>query len=137
MVATELRSWGWPVEVHRTWFKQTTSDDEWIAAVAEKHWRIITADKDLEFRYHEAIVAAKAAIFVVKELKQGESYKKWISMMDSCKRRIVHDSHFAPCPFVARISRNGTISTVTQLLAHGRTKNVTHSVAANFGIYSS
>lgn len=122
--------------MHRTWFKQTTSDDEWIAKVAEKHWRIITADKDLEFRYHEVIVAAKAAIFILKELKQGESYKKWVSMLDSCKRRIVHDAHFAPCPFVARISREGNVSRVTQLLAHGKTKNVTHSVAANFEIYS-
>lgn len=34
--------------------KQTTADDEWIAKVAEKHWKIITSDKDLEFRYHEA-----------------------------------------------------------------------------------
>jgi PIN like domain len=56
--------------VHRKWSKQTTPDDDWIASVSEKHWRIVTADKDLEYRYHEVIVAAKAAIFVVKELKQ-------------------------------------------------------------------
>jgi hypothetical protein len=135
LLATELRSWGWPVEVHRKWFKQTTADDEWIARVAEKHWKILTADKDLEFRYHDAIVAAQAAIFVVKELKPGEGYKKWVSMMDSCKRRIVHAALFAPCPFVARISRDGNVSRITHLMAHGRTKNISQSVAANFEMY--
>jgi hypothetical protein len=135
IVAGELRSWEWPVEVHRTWFKQRTDDDEWITRVSEKHWKIITSDKDLESRYHEAIVAANAAIFVLSELKHLEGCMKWVEMMEKCKRRIVHDAHFAPCPFVARVSRDGNVYQVTQLLAHGKTRNVTHSVAANFRLY--
>lgn len=134
-VAGELRSWGWPVEVHRSWFKQRANDDEWIATVGEKRWRIITSDKDLECRYHEAIVAAKAAIFVLGELKRGEGCMKWVEMLGTCKQRIVHDAHFAPCPFVARVSRDGNVYQVTQLLAHGKTKNVTHSVASHFQLY--
>jgi len=125
------------VEVHRDRFKQTTDDSEWIVKVGQKHWRAITSDKDLEFRYHEAIVAAKAGIFVLSELKTGEGYQKWVAMLENCKQRIVHDAHFAPRPFVARVSRDGNVYQVMHLMTHGRTKNVTHSVAANFGIYSS
>jgi hypothetical protein len=135
IVAGELRSWDWPVEVHRSRFKQKTEDGEWITVAGEKHWRIITSDKDLECRYHEAIVAAKAAIFVLSELKRGEGCAKWIEMLRSCKQRIIHDAHFAPRPFVARVSRDGNIYQVTQLFAHGKTRNVTHSVASNFRIY--
>lgn len=125
------------MQVHRRWFKHTTDDGEWIVRVGQKHWRIITADKDLEFRYHEAIVAAKAGIFVLSELKKGEGYQKWVEMLSKCKLRIVHDAHFAQRPFVARVSRDGNVYQIMHLMAHGRTKNVTHSVAANFGIYSS
>jgi hypothetical protein len=125
------------VEVHRSWFNHKATDDEWITAVAEKHWKIITSDKDLESRYHHVIVAAKAAIFVLSELKQGEGCMKWVEMLGNCKRRVVHDAHFAPCPFVARVSRDGNIYQVTQLLSHSKTKNITHSVAANFALYSS
>lgn len=124
------------MEVHRKWFKHRTADDEWIASVGEKHWRIITSDKDLEFRYHEAIVAANAAIFVLSDLKVGEGCMKWVEMLGKCKTRIVHDAYFAPCPFVARVSREGNVYHVTHLLPHGRTKNVTHSVATNFRLYS-
>jgi hypothetical protein len=136
IVAGELRSWGWPVEVHRSWFKHTATDDEWITRVSEKQWRIITSDKDLECRYHEAIVAAKAAIFVLSELKRGEGCMKWVEMLGRCKERVVHDSHFAPRPFVARVSREGNVYQVTHLLAHSKTRNVSHAVAANFRIYS-
>src|SRR6266852_1743368 len=75
--ASELRSWEWPVEAHRKWFKHSTEDDEWIAKVSEKRWKILTSDQDLEFRYHEEIVAAKAGIFVLSDLKEGEGYQKW------------------------------------------------------------
>jgi PIN like domain len=117
-----LRSWGWPVEVHRGRFKHRATDDEWIAAVAEKHWRIITSDKEMESRYHEIIGASKAAIFVLSELKRHEGSQKWIEMLGKCKRRIVHDAHFAPCPFVARVSRDGNVYQVMHLLAHARPK---------------
>jgi len=133
--ASELRSWEWPVEAHRKWFKHSTEDDEWIAKVSEKRWKILTSDQDLEFRYHEEIVAAKAGIFVLSDLKEGEGYQKWVAMLSNCKRRLVHDAHFAPCPFVARISRDGNIYQVVHLMAHGRRKNVTQSTANNFRLY--
>jgi len=41
-----------------------------------------------------------------KQQSRVKAIRSWLSMMDACKRRIVHDAHFAPCPFVARISRN-------------------------------
>lgn len=136
ILAGVLRSWDWPVEVHRGLFKHRADDDEWIARVSEKHWRIITSDKDLESRYHEAIVTSNAAIFVLSELKQREGCQKWIEMLGKCKLRVLHDAHFAPLPFVARISREGNIYQVTQLFAHGKTKNVTQSVVNNFRLYS-
>jgi len=135
LLASELRSWGWPIEVHRKWFKHSTDDDEWIAKVSEKHWKILTADQNLECRYHEEIVAAKAGIFVLSELKEHEDYRKWIAMLGNCKRRIVHDAHFAACPFVARISRDGNIYQVVHLMAHGRRKNITQSTVNNFELY--
>jgi hypothetical protein len=135
LLATELRSWEWPIEVHRKWFNHRTDDDEWIARVSEKHWRIITSDQDLEFRYHEQIVAAKAAIFILGPLKDKESHRKWIEMLANCKRRVVHDAVFAPCPFIARINRDGHVHQVIELMAHGRRKNITQSTASHFELY--
>jgi len=134
-LAAELTSWEWPIEVHRKWFKHSTDDDRWIAVVSEKQWRILTLDQDLEYRYHEEIVAANARIFVLNKLKEGENYKKWVSMLSSCKRRIIHDAHFAPPPFVARISRDGIVHQVVQFLAHGRRRNITQSTASHFELY--
>ena len=137
-LAEVLRGWTWTVEVHRRWFpsdRKRVDDDAWIPVIAEKKWRIISCDKDMESRYHEAIAATDAAIFIVAELDEGEDYRGWVRMLGSCKDRIVHDSHFAPRPFVARISRTGNIYLVNQLLPHGRVKNVTTSVANNATLY--
>ena len=122
--------------MHRRWFNERTDDEEWIAIVSEKRWRIITSDKDLEFRHHEAIAKAKGRIFILSDLERGEGYSGWTRMLSNCQSRVVHDAHFAPCPFVARISHDGNIYLVTQLLRRGRTRNVTNAVEANFRLYS-
>jgi hypothetical protein len=89
----------------------------------------------LEWRWHESIVRANAAIFVLASLKEGENYKGWVRMLEPCKRRIVHDSYYAPRPFVARVSHEGHIYKVTQLFAHGIARDVTHSVQNNAQLY--
>jgi PIN like domain len=137
LLANELRSWHWQVEVHRRWYgdRRKVEDDEWIRDIGQKNWRIITADKDMEWRWHESIVKANAAIFVLASLKESENYEGWIRMLEPCKRRIIHDSHFAPRPFVARISHEGHIYKVSQLLAHGIVRDVTHTVKNNAELY--
>jgi hypothetical protein len=56
-------------------------------------------------------------------------------MLRGCKRRIVHDSFYAPRPFVARVSHEGHIYKVTHLLDHGMTRDVTSFVENNVKIY--
>lgn len=138
LLASELQSWKWDVEVHRAKYgdKRSVGDDRWIVEVGEKNWRILTADKDLEYRHHEAIVRANAGIFIVSDLKDGEGYLGWVRMLTKCKRRLVHDSHFAPRPFVARISRDGNVYKISHLLPRGMIRDVTHSVLKSAELYS-
>ena len=131
LLAEAIRAWDWSVHVHRVRYgdRKKIDDDRWILDAGEKNWRIITSDKDLETRYHNAIVQANAGIFVLSDLHEGESYEGWVRMLGTCKHRIVHDSHFAPRPFVARISYEGHIYRVHHLLAHGRVRDATDSVS--------
>jgi len=137
LLATELRSWRWEVEVHRKWYgdKKRVEDNIWVEEIGQKNWRIITADKDMEWRWHDSIVKANAGIFVVASLKEGENYTGWVRMLRPCRKRIVHDCHYAPRPFVARISHEGHIYKVTQLLPHGMVRDVTHFVQNSAELY--
>src|SRR5262249_31655289 len=80
---------------------QMRVDDDWVTVIAEKRWVILTADKDLQFRYHEVIAKTKAAIFVVAYLKDKEDWTGWARMIGACKQEIIQASYVAPRPFVA------------------------------------
>lgn len=134
-LASDLRDWNWSVEVHRGKFKPRADDDDWIVRVAEKKWRILTSDKDLEFRYHEVIARTDAGIFILSDLEEGENYKGWTRMLVNCKRHIEHAACLAPRPFVARISHDGNLYHISKILPHGKTANITTSVRSDSSLY--
>lgn len=134
-LASDLRDWNWEVEVHRGKFNHRADDDEWITRVAEKKWRILTSDKDLETRYHEVIAATDAGIFILSDLDDFEGYKGWTRMLVNCKRQVEYACCLAPRPFVARISHEGNLYQINRILPRGQVTNITASVKADSRLY--
>ena len=129
---------GFPeVEVHDNRFSKYAPDPVWLLDIGRRNWRALTGDHDLVFRHREAIIQGNVGLFVLADLKRGESWHKWAEMIRGCQQRIVHACTAANRPFVARISRTGQLWEIKRLLPHHKDDDVTSEIAAHargFGI---
>ena len=66
-MATVLRATGLHVEVHDDHFRQDALDPEWLAAVGEKNWIVVTRDERIRYNVAEkqAMRRAKVRAFVL------------------------------------------------------------------------
>src|SRR5437870_10141062 len=66
-MAAVLRAAGLHVEVHDDHFRQDALDPEWLAAVGERNWIVVTRDERIRYRVAEkqAIRRAKVRAFVL------------------------------------------------------------------------
>src|SRR6059058_3642348 len=66
-MAAVLRAAGLHVEVHDDHFQQDALDPEWLAAVGERKWIVVTRDERIRYRVAEkqAIRRAKVRAFVL------------------------------------------------------------------------
>ncbi len=131
-LAGELRRIGFRlVETHCKHFKSREKDEVWIIKVGLKNWRILTQDKDLETRHHEAIVRGNAGVFIMSDVKPKEGLAKWVEILTTCRERIVHASTHGKRPFVARISYEGNLYRVNHLMPRMRTVDITETTASH------
>jgi len=66
-MATVLRAAGLHVEVHDDHFRQDALDPEWLTAVGEKNWIVVTRDERIRYNVAEkqAMRRAKVRAFVL------------------------------------------------------------------------
>ena len=66
-MATVLRAAGLRVEVHDDHFRQDALDPEWLTAVGEKNWIVVTRDERIRYNVAEkqAMRRAKVRAFVL------------------------------------------------------------------------
>ena len=128
---------GFDAKAHDRHFRRNELDQHWLRKVGEKNWRVITADQEMESLHHESIVAGNVGVFILSDIKKGETFETWLRMLKSCEIRFRHACIFGKRPFVARISREGNLWRLRHLKSHARIEDITIETllhAETFGI---
>ena len=110
-MAVVLRAAGLHVEVHDDHFRQDALDPEWLAAVGERNWIVVTRDERIRYRVAEkqAIRRAKVRAFVLAA--QGDLHAVMLAQNFLVAlpkiRRVVEKQK---PPFIVKISRSGDVT---------------------------
>ncbi len=124
MVAERLRSAGAHVEVHDDHFPSAARDQDWLSTAGERGWVVLTKDRRIQQRTPELVALARAGVraFVLTagDLQGSEMGMIFARALPAMERSV----RGQPAPFVARVSRRGT---VTMLMAATRLRRVVRS----------
>ena len=105
-----LRAAALNVEVHDDHFPQDALDPEWLAAVGERNWIVVTRDERIRYRVAEkqAIRRAKVRAFVLAA--QGNLRAEMLAeiFLKALPRARVIVAKHRP-PFIAKIWRDGKV----------------------------
>ena len=111
-IAAILRNAGWQVEIHDDHFSPGAEDRVWLREVGERGWIVLTKDQHIRYRETElkALIAANARAFVLtggslQGHEMAEAFKNAYPKMIRCIEKY-------PGPFIARVTKSGSISTV-------------------------
>ena len=112
-MATVLRAAGLHVEVHDDHFLQDALDPEWLAAVGERKWIVVTRDERIRYRVAEkqAIRRAKVRAFVLAaqgDLRAETLAENFLKAMPKIQRLVERQKP----PFIAKISRAGDVTVI-------------------------
>jgi hypothetical protein len=130
-----LRKLGFKTKAHDTVFKKTAKDENWLPVVGEKNWRVLTSDQEMEGLHHEAIVEGNVGVFILGDIKKGETYERWVEMVQGCQEQIRHACSRSKRPFVGRISRGGKLWRVRHLKPHKQFEDITKETALDATVF--
>jgi predicted nuclease of predicted toxin-antitoxin system len=109
-VAIALRNAGATVHLHDDYFPPDAKDEEGLSVVGERGWVVLTKDHRIRYRNIEraALTAAKVAAFILTsgDLQGGEMAQIFVRALPGIVRFM---KKHRP-PFIARVSRNGSVS---------------------------
>jgi len=110
-MAAVLRAAGLHVEVHDDHFRQDALDPEWLAAVGERKWIVVTRDERIRYRVAEkqAIRHAKVRAFVLAaqgNLRAEMLAEIFLRALPKIRRTVGERKP----PFIAKISRDGNVT---------------------------
>jgi len=108
-IAAALRAQGAEVHTHDTHFAADAHDDYWLPIVGSRGWAVITKDTKIRFRHTElaAVMAGKVRAFV---LTRGDlSGPEMAQILVTALPRIARFCARHAPPFIARVSRTGTV----------------------------
>jgi PIN like domain len=110
-MATVLRAAGLYVEVHDDHFRQDALDPEWLTAVGEKNWIVVTRDERIRYNVAErqAMRRAKVRAFVLAaqgDLRADMLAENFLKALAKIRRLVEKKKP----PFVAKVSRSGDVN---------------------------
>jgi len=109
-----LRAVGAEVRVHDDFFPQDAKDEVSLAEVGRHGWVVLTKDKRLRYREVEiqALLAEKVGCFILTargDLSGVEVGHIFVKALPAMKKLCATTAR----PFIARVSRDGNLTTVT------------------------
>ena len=110
VVAQALRAAGARVELHTDHFAEDAPDEEWLPAVGQKGWLILTKDSKLLTNQLEVIALLKSgtATFALRAADMtGEDMAR--SFVTALPQMLRFRAKFQP-PFLANVTRSGRVS---------------------------
>ena len=110
-MAAALRAAGLHVEVHDDHFRQDALDPEWLKAVGEENWIVVTRDERIRYRVAEkqAMRHAKVRAFVLAaqgNLRAEMLAQNFLEALPKMRRVVEKQKP----PFIAKISRSGDVT---------------------------
>lgn len=110
VVAEALRNKGIEVKLHDDIFAADAEDVEWLSAVGNKGWIVLTKDKNIKYRRAELDMVKKYKVrmftFSGGNLKGTEMAEIFINALSKIKRFI----NKTPPPFIVIVTRTGNLS---------------------------
>ena len=111
-VAEALRNASATVEVHDDHFPQTTPDVDWLTAVGQRGWVVLSKDERIRRNRieREALEAARVRAFFLtqQDITGPEMAALFKSVLQGMGNRAVSQ----PAPFIYTVSRSGRFSRV-------------------------
>jgi predicted nuclease of predicted toxin-antitoxin system len=104
-----LRAHSAEVHVHDDYFAQDAHDDTWLREVGQRGWVVLTKDTRIRLRHTElaALVGGRVRAFV---LTRGDlTGEEMARILVSALPRISTFCERYHPPFIARVSRRGTV----------------------------
>jgi predicted nuclease of predicted toxin-antitoxin system len=113
IIPDALRAAGEEVRVHDDFFPQDAKDEVWLAEVGRRGWVVLTKDQHIRYREVEvqALLAAKVRSFVLTargDLSGAEVGHIFVKALQAMKKLCAT----TPPPFIARVSRDSTVTLV-------------------------
>src|SRR5438309_10318201 len=110
-MAGALRKAGLNIEIHDDHFLQGALDPEWLRAVGERNWIVVTRDERIRYRVAEkqAIRRAKVRAFVLAaqgNLRAEMLAEIFLKALPKIRRTLEKQKP----PFIAKISRGGDVT---------------------------
>src|SRR3989449_11587737 len=110
-MAGALRKAGLNIEIHDDHFLQGALDPEWLRAVGERNWIVVTRDERIRYRVAEkqAIRRAKVRAFVLVahgDLRIEEIAEILLKALSKVESIAVQEKP----PFIAKIWRDGNVA---------------------------
>ncbi len=110
VVPDALRAAGARVEVHDDHFPQDALDEVWLPAVGQKTWAVLTSDDRIRYRQAEKAAATGAGvalfIFTGKRMRAAATAAALVRALPRMVRLLAVERR----PFVAKVSRSGTVT---------------------------
>jgi hypothetical protein len=110
LIPEELRKYGVRVEPHAVWFRHNTEDTEWLAAVGEKKWVVLSGDVSIGRRPLEldALLTSKVKAFVLTHghLHNAREQAQMLAEAMPQILQMVQANHF---PFIAKIHQDKSV----------------------------
>jgi hypothetical protein len=114
-VAEALRAAGCRVELHDDYFTPTTKDTEWLRAIGERRWILLSKDFSIARNELERITLFESGVRAFLLTEQDLPGSAMATAFVRAVRRMRHIARDERPPFIARVSASGKVKVLTEL----------------------
>ena len=120
LIAGRLRDLGAQVEILADHFPTDTADVEWLNAVGEKGWIVLSKDGRIRRDTVERAALKFAGVRAFFLTQQGLTGAEMAEIFANALPGMVSRAHSQPAPFIYTLSRGGEFSLVKENAGRGR-----------------
>ena len=110
-----MREFGFAIEQFSDHFEEAAPDVEWIEKAAAEHWVVLTKDSEIRRHPIERMAIQNSGLRVFSLTRGNWTSQEMAQAFIAAATRIVNLLKKARGPFVARISKGGAITTISDL----------------------
>ncbi|PZV02946.1 MAG: hypothetical protein DCF32_14445 [Leptolyngbya sp.] len=109
-LATVLRAQGHTVELHDSHFAKDAKDVDWLPAVGQRGWVVLTKDERIAKRFLERLAVTSAGVKMFVLVSQNLSGTDTAAAFTKAIPTMQQFLQAHPAPFIAKVYQDGGIS---------------------------